>query len=55
MDFLIIDFASEVLLSKHDPLWWVKLGWLPYVHQAALSLPLLNRTGRENKIKKLAD
>lgn len=31
--------------------WWVIAGWLPGACQAALSLPILNRTGRENKMK----
>jgi len=34
-------------------LWQVDLGWLPDAHPAALSLPLLNRTGEENKMEKL--
>jgi len=29
-------------------LWWVDLGWMPGVHQAALSLPFLAGLGREN-------
>lgn len=29
-------------------LWWVKLGWILGVHQAALSLFLLNSIGEEN-------
>jgi len=33
--------------------WWVGLGWLPGPHPATLSLPLLNRTGGENKTEKL--
>jgi len=32
---------------------WADLGWLLNAHQAALSLPLLNQTGRENKAEKL--
>jgi len=27
--------------------WWVGLGWLSDPHPAALSLPLLDRTGEE--------
>ena len=34
-------------------LWWVDLVQLPYAHPAALSVPLLNRTRGENKMKKL--
>ena len=34
-------------------LYWVDVGWLPGAHQAALSLPLFNKTGRENTMKKL--
>jgi len=34
-------------------LWWVDLGWLPNAHPAALALPLLSRTGGENKMQKL--
>lgn len=32
---------------------WVDLSWLAEAHQAAFSLPLLDRKGGENKIKKL--
>lgn len=53
--FLTKYFTPEVLLSKDDPPWWVNLGWLPNVHQAAISLPLFNRRRRENKMKKLVD
>lgn len=41
--------------------WWADLGRMPDfhpapdTHSAALLLPLLNRTGRENKMKKLID
>lgn len=31
------------------------LHWLPNTHPAALAFPLLNRTGRENMMKKLVD
>ena len=34
-------------------MWWVNIGWLPGVHQAALSFRLLSRTGGENETKKL--
>lgn len=34
-------------------LWWVDLGYGPNTHPAARSLPLWNRTGRENCVKKL--
>ena len=33
-------------------LWYVNVSWLPVVHQAILSLPLLSRTGGENTTKK---
>lgn len=36
-----------------ETLLWVGLGWLPDPHPAALSFPLLNKTGGENKMKKL--
>jgi len=36
-----------------DHMGWIDLGWLPDAHPAALSLPLLNRPGRENTLKKL--
>lgn len=32
-------------------MWWVGLGWLPGAHPAALSRPLLHRTGGEKKKK----
>lgn len=35
--------------------WWVYIVWLPDAHQAVLSLPLLNRTQEESKMKKLMD
>jgi len=31
---------------------WIDLGWLPDPYPAALSGPLLNRTGEENKVEK---
>ena len=34
-------------------MWWVDLGQLPDAHPAALSLPLLNRIGEENRMEKL--
>ena len=34
-------------------MWWADLGWLPGAHPAALSLALISRTRRENKIKKV--
>lgn len=36
-----------------ETLLWVDLGMLPDPHPAALSFPLLNKTGGENKMKKL--
>lgn len=35
--------------QKHR--WWVDLGWMPGAHRAALSLPLLSLTQRENKME----
>lgn len=32
-------------------MWLVNVGWLPGNPQAALSLSVLNRTGRENKME----
>jgi len=37
-------------MSAH--VWWVDLGWLPQAYPAALSLPLLNRSGGEKKDEK---
>jgi len=34
-------------------MWWVNPGQQPYAHAAPHSFPLLNRTGGENKMKKL--
>lgn len=36
-------------------MWWFDFCWLPVPHQATFSLPLLNRTGEENKMEKLMD
>lgn len=36
-------------------MWWVDFGWLLVLYQATLSLPLLNRTGEENKMERLMD
>jgi len=38
-------------ISYSRLLWWADLGLPPGAHQAALSLPFLNRTGGENVTK----
>jgi len=43
-------FLPNLSLVLGRLLWWADLGWLPDAHAAALSLPLLNRTGGENKM-----
>jgi len=42
-----------VALCNYVVLWWVYLGQFREVNLAAISILLLNRAGRENKIKKL--
>ena len=45
----------ETKLNGHggqEELRWVDLGWLPGAHPASLSLPVINRTGEGNKMKK---
>lgn len=41
-------FFVSTAISK---LWWIDLGQLPDTHPAALSLPLLNRTGEKIRWK----
>lgn len=52
-------YAFGFFSFKLWSVWWAGLGGMPdlhpapHTHSAVLSLPLLHRTGRENKVKKL--
>ena len=51
-DIAVIQLTS-LKLPNTSVVWWVDLGWLPGAHPAAVSLPLLSRTGGENMMKSL--
>jgi len=47
------DVFPTKLYDQVTPLWWGDCGQLPSTHPATLSLPLVNRTWGENRMKKL--